>query len=228
MVGLCLAAAGAASADPSQRAILDKYCVTCHNQRLKTGGLTLDTHGSCARFRPRPKSGKRSILKLRSGTMPPAGMPRPDAATYSSLARLARGTNRSSFRAVCRPPDPAPSQSLRIRQRDPRFAGTGHRRRLSTASRRFGVWLRQHLRCSGRIAVASGTLSRRRAENRRSRGGRSQDRAGQRNLAHPAGSFSGPARRMACRSAPSAELWSVTTFRSTASTPSKRTCIEPI
>ena len=25
-----------------QRAMLDKYCVTCHNQRLKTGGLTLD------------------------------------------------------------------------------------------------------------------------------------------------------------------------------------------
>src|SRR5262245_64887807 len=24
------------------RAMLDQYCVTCHNQRLKTGGLTLD------------------------------------------------------------------------------------------------------------------------------------------------------------------------------------------
>jgi cytochrome c551/c552 len=26
----------------SQQALIDKYCVTCHNQRLKTGGLTLD------------------------------------------------------------------------------------------------------------------------------------------------------------------------------------------
>jgi hypothetical protein len=27
---------------PSPRAVLDRYCVTCHNQRVKTGGLTLD------------------------------------------------------------------------------------------------------------------------------------------------------------------------------------------
>src|SRR6266699_2028228 len=25
-----------------ERTILDRYCVTCHNERLKTGGLTLD------------------------------------------------------------------------------------------------------------------------------------------------------------------------------------------
>jgi len=33
----------AACAEPATRAVLDKYCVTCHNQRLKTAGLTLDT-----------------------------------------------------------------------------------------------------------------------------------------------------------------------------------------
>ena len=31
-----------ASPAAEQRAMLDKYCVTCHNQRLKTGGLALD------------------------------------------------------------------------------------------------------------------------------------------------------------------------------------------
>jgi len=33
----------AAGAETMDRSAVDKYCVTCHNQRLKTGGLTLDT-----------------------------------------------------------------------------------------------------------------------------------------------------------------------------------------
>ena len=42
-VGLWLVAASSALfADPAYRAVLDRYCVTCHNQRLKTAGLTLD------------------------------------------------------------------------------------------------------------------------------------------------------------------------------------------
>src|SRR4029453_5240195 len=28
---------------PDPRAVLDKYCITCHNQRLRTAGLALDT-----------------------------------------------------------------------------------------------------------------------------------------------------------------------------------------
>src|SRR5262245_55187516 len=35
------AAPAAASPDP-HRALLDQYCVTCHNQRAKTAGLSLD------------------------------------------------------------------------------------------------------------------------------------------------------------------------------------------
>jgi len=31
-----------ATSAASERALLDQYCVTCHNQRLKTAGLTLD------------------------------------------------------------------------------------------------------------------------------------------------------------------------------------------
>jgi hypothetical protein len=84
-VGLWLAAACAASTDPSHGEILDKYCVTCHNQRLKTGGLTLDTM-DLAKVPARAEVWEKVIRKLRSGTMPPAGIPRPDPATYKSLA----------------------------------------------------------------------------------------------------------------------------------------------
>jgi hypothetical protein len=84
MVGLCLVAACAASPDP-QREVLDKYCVTCHNQRLKTGGLTLDTM-DLGKVPAHADVWEKVIRKLRSGTMPPAGMPRPDAATYQKFA----------------------------------------------------------------------------------------------------------------------------------------------
>jgi Protein of unknown function (DUF1592)/Protein of unknown function (DUF1588)/Protein of unknown function (DUF1585)/Protein of unknown function (DUF1587)/Protein of unknown function (DUF1595)/Planctomycete cytochrome C len=90
VVGLWLAAALAAStraaaADPSHREILDKYCVTCHNQRLKTGGLTLDTM-DLGKVPAQAEVWEKVIRKLRSGTMPPAGIPRPDPATYNRLA----------------------------------------------------------------------------------------------------------------------------------------------
>jgi mono/diheme cytochrome c family protein len=67
------------------RAVLDKYCVTCHNQRLRTAGLSLDgvdiTQASAT-----PELWERVIAKLRAGSMPPPGRPRPDAATYREMA----------------------------------------------------------------------------------------------------------------------------------------------
>ncbi len=84
-LGLCVAGVCAASTGPSYREVLDRYCVTCHNQRLKTGGLTLDAM-DLAKVPAQAETWEKVIGKLRSGTMPPAGMPRPDAATYKNLA----------------------------------------------------------------------------------------------------------------------------------------------
>ena len=69
----------------SPRAVLDTYCVTCHNQRLRTAGLALDsldvtTPGA------NPEVWERVIEKLRARAMPPPGLPRPDAATYQAVA----------------------------------------------------------------------------------------------------------------------------------------------
>ena len=65
--------------------ILDEYCVTCHNQRLRTGELALD---SLDATNPGADAEvwERVIEKLRAGSMPPPGRPRPDAATYHVLA----------------------------------------------------------------------------------------------------------------------------------------------
>src|SRR5688572_18070568 len=68
----------------SQRAVLDKYCVTCHSDRLKTAGLTLQTL-DVNRVATDAPTWEKVVRKLRSGSMPPPAMPRPDPATYNGL-----------------------------------------------------------------------------------------------------------------------------------------------
>src|SRR5262247_712173 len=68
----------------SQRALLDQYCVTCHNDKLKTANLSLEkldltTAGDHAEL------WEKVIRKLRAGVMPPPDVKRPSLAEYESL-----------------------------------------------------------------------------------------------------------------------------------------------
>ena len=66
------------------RATLDRYCVTCHNDRVKAGGLVL-AGLDVARPAPDAATWEKVVRKLRGRMMPPAGVPRPDEATYNAL-----------------------------------------------------------------------------------------------------------------------------------------------
>jgi mono/diheme cytochrome c family protein len=68
------------------RAALGRYCIACHNQKLLTAGLALDTV-DVAKPSVSAAVWERVILKLRGGVMPPPGSPRPDDATYDSVSR---------------------------------------------------------------------------------------------------------------------------------------------
>ena len=89
LLSLSLLSVGAAAQSPSpNRALLDKYCVTCHNQRLKTAGLMLDKM-DVGRVADGAEVWEKIIRKLKGGMMPPQGMPRPDqAATDAFVASL--------------------------------------------------------------------------------------------------------------------------------------------
>jgi mono/diheme cytochrome c family protein len=78
-------AATATSRQESLQAALDRYCVSCHNPRLKTGGLTLDRLDLASVGRD-AETWEKVARKLRTHEMPPPGLPRPDQATYDSLA----------------------------------------------------------------------------------------------------------------------------------------------
>src|SRR5580704_5082399 len=58
------------------RALLTTYCITCHNSRLKTGGLALDT----LNLQSAPDDAQvweKALRKLRGHLMPPPGSPQP-------------------------------------------------------------------------------------------------------------------------------------------------------
>ena len=80
---------GPSSPSPSpgsaERALLNRYCVTCHNERLKTAGLMLDKM-DVEKVSEGAEVWEKVVRKLRTGAMPPAGMPRPDEAAYDSFA----------------------------------------------------------------------------------------------------------------------------------------------
>src|SRR5712692_2849682 len=81
--------AARASAVPSHepsldRAVLDRYCVGCHNGRLKTAGLSLEKL-DLTQVQGNAEILEKVAFKLRTGQMPPAGRPRPEQSVADSF-----------------------------------------------------------------------------------------------------------------------------------------------
>ena len=76
---------------PPPRAVLDRYCATCHNDRLRTAGLSFEKIDVA-----RPADGaevwEKVIRRLRTGAMPPAGMPRPEQASVDAVVSYLEAT----------------------------------------------------------------------------------------------------------------------------------------
>jgi hypothetical protein len=90
---------GKAPATPAA-ALVNQYCVSCHNQRLKTANLMLDRADSVNPANS-AEAWEKVIVKLRSRAMPPPGLPHPDNATYDSVAGwLESGIDRAAAAKV--------------------------------------------------------------------------------------------------------------------------------
>jgi hypothetical protein len=81
----------------ADRALVDQYCLTCHNDRAKTGNLTL-TGLDVAHPGDQAEIWEKVVRKVRAGLMPPSGMPRPDRAALDAFAgRLEAGLDRAAI-----------------------------------------------------------------------------------------------------------------------------------
>src|SRR5260370_759548 len=80
----------------AQQQLVDRYCAGCHNDKLKSGGFSWAKIDLAHPDRGADQT-ERVIRKLRAGMMPPAGLPRPDAATLNGFASaLESGVDRAS------------------------------------------------------------------------------------------------------------------------------------
>ena len=68
----------------AQNALVGRYCVTCHSERAKAGGISLKAFDAAAAV-AHGELTEKMITKLRAGMMPPAGAARPDAATTQAM-----------------------------------------------------------------------------------------------------------------------------------------------
>jgi hypothetical protein len=84
----------------SDFALVQKYCATCHSNRVKTAGLSLEGLNP-ADAASHAEVWEKVAMKLRGGMMPPQGMPRPDEATLLGLAASIESTlDREALRSV--------------------------------------------------------------------------------------------------------------------------------
>ena len=100
---------GAVSAASSQRQTLDRYCVTCHNQRLVTAGLKLDD-ADVANPGAGAEIWEKVVRKLRTGIMPPPNMPQPSTDDRRALLSW---LETSLDKAAAAKPNPGRTETLR-------------------------------------------------------------------------------------------------------------------
>jgi hypothetical protein len=91
---------------PQETATLQRYCLGCHNSRLKSGGFALEgitpaTH---------PAAFEKIIRKLRARQMPPAGLPRPKEEVYQALVHSFESTMDAM---AARNPNPGRTETFR-------------------------------------------------------------------------------------------------------------------
>ena len=97
------------SSNSPQQAVLNRYCLGCHNEKVKTAEFSLaaldiaDPSGHA-------ESWEKVVGKLRGRAMPPVGRPRPDEATYDSLVTY---LEHSLDRAAAANPNPGRTETFR-------------------------------------------------------------------------------------------------------------------
>jgi hypothetical protein len=106
--------ASAPSAAAPDGAFLKQYCATCHNDRVKAGGLAIDGLDLTA-VDKHADTWEKVVRKLRTGMMPPAGAPKPALAAANAFTEALEG---SLDRAAARRLDPGIPALHRLNRRE--------------------------------------------------------------------------------------------------------------
>jgi len=84
------------------KSVIGKYCVTCHSDKARTGGLSLQS-ADVEHIPQGAETWEKVIRKVRAGMMPPPGMPRPDKETLDAFSTFLETSIDSAAAANPRP-----------------------------------------------------------------------------------------------------------------------------
>ncbi|MFN7926013.1 MAG: DUF1592 domain-containing protein [Bryobacteraceae bacterium] len=114
---LCRAAGPApATFDKSVKPILTNTCSACHNDRNASGGLDLTSFTAAGSVTSQREGWERILQRLRTGDMPPKGIPRPPASDMTALVKFVEGEFERADRAV--KPDPGRVTAHRLNRNE--------------------------------------------------------------------------------------------------------------
>lgn len=106
-LALCLGIlAPFANGQAANRPLLQRYCVGCHNNQSKTADVSLQGVDP-ANVADKGELLERVLRKVKSGQMPPAGMPHPDAAAIAAFRQSLEGALDAEAAAHPNPGRPA-------------------------------------------------------------------------------------------------------------------------
>ena len=147
---------------------LAKNCLACHNGKLKSGELDLQFHSTADKALKDRNVWEMVVQKIRSGEMPPKGVPKPKVAEIDQVTGWIEAEYERIDRAA--KPDPGRVTARRLNRyeynntiRDLLGSRLPSRRRFPRG--RFRLRLRQHRRCALAVAGADGEVSVRRRED---------------------------------------------------------------
>jgi mono/diheme cytochrome c family protein len=98
---------GKTVANADHQAMVEEYCVGCHNKESKTAGISLEGL-NFNKVGADAAVWEKVLRKVRTGQMPPSGMPRPDAAAASAFVSWLEGSLDRAAEADPNPGRPAP------------------------------------------------------------------------------------------------------------------------
>ncbi len=96
-----------AAGDP--QALVNRYCLTCHNDQSLRGNMSLE-QAPLAEITDHLDVWEKALKKLRAGAMPPDGAPRPEPEVYAGLVRYLETTLDSLAAAT---PNPGRTETFR-------------------------------------------------------------------------------------------------------------------
>jgi mono/diheme cytochrome c family protein len=106
------AAKGETTFDGSVQPFLAKNCYACHNAKLASGRLNLESYKSAASVAQDRERWEHIVHKLETGEMPPKGLPRPDQAEVNAVTKWVQGEFEKADRLV--KPDPGHVTARRL------------------------------------------------------------------------------------------------------------------